>query len=254
MRALEGIGEKSVKILADKGITSFEDVRKADSERLQLLLGRCVYTLATSSECLTHDLLPRRSNAPFGRKLVNQAKSMPKFSLNLTADSEDVVDTGIRVTALVEVGLLNTKPACLVKKANINFLAIILLTTSDGEFIELVHRSQQPCTVAHRQSLAQIQAHQARSTRYQRAKVILSLSRTRQAVSGELQHARTSPLCLTEKYVRRKSSPRSHATWSPGQKSKLISSLRSTPLSTLCRKRLPLSPNQNQRIRAKIWP
>lgn len=112
LRAFEGIGEKSVKVLADKGIIAFQHVRDADPERLQLILSR---------------------NAPFGRKLVLAAKSMPQFSISLTSKQEESVRTGVQVDLLVEIGVLNTKPACLVKKGS---AALIVLTTSDGEYIE----------------------------------------------------------------------------------------------------------------------
>jgi ATP-dependent DNA helicase HFM1/MER3 len=112
LRAFDGVGEKSVKVLADKGITTFQQLRDADPERLQLILSR---------------------NAPFGRKLVLAAKTMPQFSLSITSANEENVSTGVQVDLLIEVGIINEKPPCVVKKGS---AALIVLTTSDGEFIE----------------------------------------------------------------------------------------------------------------------
>ena len=58
---------------------------------------------------------------------------MPQFSLVLTSQHEEKVSTGVQVDVLVQVAVTNTKPACVVKKGS---AALIVLTTSDGEFIE----------------------------------------------------------------------------------------------------------------------
>ncbi|BGP46261.1 ATP-dependent DNA helicase MER3 [Rhodotorula kratochvilovae] len=117
LRQLEGIGEKSYKILVSNGIKGFDDVRECEPNRLEVLLNR---------------------KPPYGRKLIAQAKSLPQFEVSITDSNEQVLDgrSGVQVELSVDLRLALTKPLPAVKKGTIKLWAYIATTTSDGEFID----------------------------------------------------------------------------------------------------------------------
>ncbi|GEM11682.1 DNA/RNA helicase, DEAD/DEAH boxtype [Rhodotorula toruloides] len=96
LRQLEGIGEKSYKVLVSSGIKSFEDVRECEPERLEILLSR---------------------KPPFGRKLIAQAKSIPQFEIAVVSQHEEVLDDqGVQLEVTVDLRLKQTKPLPATKK------------------------------------------------------------------------------------------------------------------------------------------
>lgn len=54
LRQLDGVGEKSYKVLVTNGIKGFEDVRACEPDRLEVLLGRCVCAVFRSSSPYTN--------------------------------------------------------------------------------------------------------------------------------------------------------------------------------------------------------
>ncbi|GAA6026781.1 hypothetical protein JCM8097_005857 [Rhodosporidiobolus ruineniae] len=115
LRQLEGIGEKSYKALVDAGIRGFEDVWNAEPERLEIILSR---------------------KPPFGRKMIQQAKTFPQFELTLVSNNETTLTDGVQVDASFELRLKETKPPAMTKRGPIKLWATIASTTSDGEFID----------------------------------------------------------------------------------------------------------------------
>ncbi|GAA5906230.1 hypothetical protein JCM8208_000668 [Rhodotorula glutinis] len=117
LRQLEGIGEKSYKILVSNGIKGFDDVRECEPDRLEVLLGR---------------------KPPYGRKLISQAKTLPQFEITVTASNEEVLAgrVGVQVDLSIDLRLALTKPLPAVKKGPMKLWANLATTTSDGEFID----------------------------------------------------------------------------------------------------------------------
>lgn len=106
----------SSQVFADKGYNSLEDISQADPSRLEMILNR---------------------NPPFGRKLVNQARSFPQFTLEIIAEEpEEVLPQSVRVHLKISVGLAVVSPPPVVKKGFTKYLASVLLLTSDGKWIE----------------------------------------------------------------------------------------------------------------------
>ncbi|TNY19881.1 P-loop containing nucleoside triphosphate hydrolase protein [Rhodotorula diobovata] len=117
LRQLDGVGEKSYKVLVTNGIKGFEDVRACEPDRLEVLLGR---------------------KPPYGRKLIAQATTLPQFEVTLTAGNEEVLSghSGVQVELSVDLRLVLTKPLPAVKKGTTKLWVSLATTTSDGEFID----------------------------------------------------------------------------------------------------------------------
>ncbi|GAA5835706.1 hypothetical protein JCM9279_004624 [Rhodotorula babjevae] len=117
LRQLEGIGEKSYKILVSNGIKGFDDVRECEPDRLEVLLGR---------------------KPPYGRKLISQAKTLPQFEITMSALNEEVLAgrLGVQIDLSIDLRLTLTKPLPAVKKGPMKLWAYLATTTSDGEFID----------------------------------------------------------------------------------------------------------------------
>ena len=142
LRQIEGVGEKSVKALADRGINSFNTLRAALPGRLELILGRWVVVHLTPSRSpsptltLHHPAVDTRSNPPFGSKLLKLAKSIPHFAISIESQSEEVVPTGVKVVVRVMVQALKTGEPTTTKKGQQMFWAQVLVSTSDDEYID----------------------------------------------------------------------------------------------------------------------
>ncbi|GAA5989083.1 hypothetical protein JCM10908_001151 [Rhodotorula pacifica] len=116
LRQLEGIGEKSYKALAAAGITSFEDVRNADPDRLQIILSR---------------------KPPYGHKLISQARAIPQFEIAVVSKNETIcAASGVQVDVSLDLRLKYSKTPPAVKRAGVKFWATVATTTSDNEFID----------------------------------------------------------------------------------------------------------------------
>ncbi|KAJ8295613.1 ATP-dependent DNA helicase MER3 [Rhodotorula toruloides] len=116
LRQLEGIGEKSYKVLVSSGIKSFEDVRECEPERLEILLSR---------------------KPPFGRKLIAQAKSIPQFEISVVSQHEQVLEgQGVQLEATIDLRLKQTKPLPATKKGPMKLWATVASSTSDGAFVD----------------------------------------------------------------------------------------------------------------------
>jgi len=76
LRQLEGIGEKSYKILVSNGIKGFDDVRECEPDRLEVLLGRYVCSSRTP-----------RPSLRLGRELTSARTPSSRAASRLTAAS-----------------------------------------------------------------------------------------------------------------------------------------------------------------------
>ncbi|KDN42996.1 P-loop containing nucleoside triphosphate hydrolase protein [Tilletiaria anomala UBC 951] len=116
LRQLDGIGEKSMRVLSMSGISSIRDVATSDPRRLEQLLSR---------------------HPPFGNKLVANAKQFPAITLGLHQVGKARGSSGLSVTMVVEVGL-EICDAILSKRTDdgtISFAAILTMT-SDKQLVD----------------------------------------------------------------------------------------------------------------------
>ncbi|KAK4058700.1 ATP-dependent DNA helicase MER3 [Microbotryomycetes sp. JL221] len=126
LRQLDRIGEKSVKALADRGITSLDQLRQTQPNVIELAVGR---------------------NPPFGLKLIAQAKLIPNFTIELASENLEVVENeGVHVTITVKVSVVQTQPLCMTKKGPMPLFAMILIVTSDSEYIEALEAKASDAT------------------------------------------------------------------------------------------------------------
>lgn len=98
--------------------------------------GTSSFLFSPSSNVLTH--FHFYSKPPFGRKMQQQAISIPQFELNVVSNDETVLTDGVQVELAVELSLKETKPPSMIKKGSMKLWASIASITSDGEFIECV--------------------------------------------------------------------------------------------------------------------
>ncbi|THU88606.1 P-loop containing nucleoside triphosphate hydrolase protein [Dendrothele bispora CBS 962.96] len=121
LRQIESIGEKSLKVLAEHGITSVEILRKQDSLRLETLLNR---------------------RPPFGLELLASLNEFPQYSLNVVQQRACVFGgkRPIEIDLLVKCGLVQeeSKTKTKLKKQRNRFIDMtaVLTLTSDMEFID----------------------------------------------------------------------------------------------------------------------
>ncbi|GAA5829644.1 hypothetical protein JCM11251_000232 [Rhodosporidiobolus azoricus] len=115
LRQLEGIGEKSYKALVESGIRNFRDVFESTPDRLEVILSR---------------------KPPFGRKMIQQARSFPEFEVCLIASEETVQEAGVQVDFTVELRMKETRPPAMVKRGTVKLWGCIATTTSDGTFVD----------------------------------------------------------------------------------------------------------------------
>ncbi|CAO1621141.1 unnamed protein product [Sympodiomycopsis kandeliae] len=118
MKQLDGIGEKSVKILADAGISSYQQVAKSDPLRLEFLLGK---------------------NPPFGRNLKRQANCLPHLDVDIVSVQEDQITGTARVAIRIDAGRrspVESMPKSMSKGEKPKPLRVTLLTMrSDGAIL-----------------------------------------------------------------------------------------------------------------------
>lgn len=115
LRQLDHIGEKSCRLLADRGINTIEDIRRCEHFRIETILNR---------------------QPPFGRGVVKQAQSFPQFVLLLETIGEEVIEEGVFVEVHIQVGI-KTEPSPILKsKGNRPIYATVLVMTSLTEWIE----------------------------------------------------------------------------------------------------------------------
>lgn len=119
LRQIEQIGEKSLKVLAENGISSFHELRKQDPMRIEQLLNR---------------------RPPFGQEIIASAKDMPQYSLAIEETYLSVGDghEPIEVELSIRCGLVETMDKVKFKKlkcreANIT---VVYTVTSDMEFVD----------------------------------------------------------------------------------------------------------------------
>ncbi|KAJ7709458.1 hypothetical protein B0H17DRAFT_1190666 [Mycena rosella] len=119
LRQIESIGEKSLKVLAENGITSFALLRKQETYRIETLLNR---------------------RPPFGNEVLASVKELPQYTLAIkevdvqTNGGKDPVEIELAITCGLEVEPLN--PSKGRKQKGRTQMTAILTLTSDLEFID----------------------------------------------------------------------------------------------------------------------
>lgn len=73
---------------------------------------------------------------PFGRKLINYARAVPKFSISLDVESEEALPIGVKLLVGVQIGVEPSLAPIVTRKGRLVYHALVLVTTSDGEYIE----------------------------------------------------------------------------------------------------------------------
>ncbi|KAG7092807.1 hypothetical protein E1B28_009123 [Marasmius oreades] len=121
LKQLESIGEKSLKILTEHGITSLEILRKQDALRLEMLLNR---------------------RPPFGLQLLAAVREFPLYSLKVV--EKEVHTSGgkkpVEVVLGISCGLLENPGETTSKhkkmKSRFTNMTVVLTLTSDYQFVE----------------------------------------------------------------------------------------------------------------------
>ncbi|KDR81750.1 hypothetical protein GALMADRAFT_59618 [Galerina marginata CBS 339.88] len=120
-RQIEQIGEKSIKVLAENGITSFVALRKQTPLRIETLLNR---------------------RHPFGLEVLASVADFPQYVLRIkeTAVRSDGGESPVKIDLLVECGLTEEVVASFKPKKQRNRafqMTAVLTLTSDMELIDL---------------------------------------------------------------------------------------------------------------------
>ncbi|SJL00868.1 uncharacterized protein ARMOST_04182 [Armillaria ostoyae] len=121
LRQIESIGEKSLKVLAEQGITSIDILRKQDSLKLEALLNR---------------------RPPFGLEMLASAREFPSYMLKIT-EIEVRTNGGtkpVEVDLSIECGLTDetftSQPKSKKQKGRVYNMTSIITLTSDMELID----------------------------------------------------------------------------------------------------------------------
>ncbi|CCM03617.1 uncharacterized protein FIBRA_05759 [Fibroporia radiculosa] len=120
LRQVEHIGEKSLKVLAEYGITTLSTLRIQEPLRLEALLNR---------------------RPPFGHEVLAAVQQLPEYTLNIN-EIEVTTHGGkkaVEVELLIECGLITDgTPGPKMKKAKNKFtdMTTVLTLTSDLDFID----------------------------------------------------------------------------------------------------------------------
>ncbi|KAJ8469377.1 hypothetical protein ONZ45_g16911 [Pleurotus djamor] len=120
LRQIEQIGEKSLKVLAEHGVTTIDSLRSQDTLRIETLLNR---------------------RPPFGLDLINSLKEFPKYSLKLSEISVSTYRGAkpVEVCLTVHCGLDTewSKPhkSKKLKAAGANMTSVLAIST-DLDFID----------------------------------------------------------------------------------------------------------------------
>ncbi|KAF7791334.1 hypothetical protein EIP86_002348 [Pleurotus ostreatoroseus] len=119
LRQIDQIGEKSIKVLAQHGITSFETLAKQDATRLEILLNR---------------------RPPFGHQILASVRQLPKYLVSIKKTDVTASDgiQPVEVELTIECGLLEDNTPVQAKKAKTKFrdTTLVLTVTSDLDFID----------------------------------------------------------------------------------------------------------------------
>ncbi|KAJ3837994.1 P-loop containing nucleoside triphosphate hydrolase protein [Lentinula raphanica] len=120
LRQIDSIGEKSLKVLAEHGITSISTLRKQDPLRLETLLNR---------------------NPPFGLDMLAAAREFPQYTLKIDEirTHSDQGRTPVDVELSIECGLVQEAGPTKPKKQKItrfSHMTSVLTLTSDNQFVD----------------------------------------------------------------------------------------------------------------------
>ncbi|TFK42447.1 hypothetical protein BDQ12DRAFT_732098 [Crucibulum laeve] len=118
LRQIEHLGEKSIKVLAEHGITSLEILRKQNTLRIETLLNR---------------------RPPFGLQVLSSVEKLPRYSLEVT--EVGVTPRGgkgpVEAEILIECGLADDQAAASKsKKHKHTDMTVVLTLSSDMDFID----------------------------------------------------------------------------------------------------------------------
>lgn len=112
LRQIEGIGEKSIKVLAGAGLSTLESLAQANPRRVEMLLSR---------------------NAPFGNKIVAAARSLPSFHLSVEQMYFRKLSDAVEVSCSITVGLKSSDQLRFTKReTNVPFFICCLTVGSDN--------------------------------------------------------------------------------------------------------------------------
>ncbi|KAJ3571066.1 hypothetical protein NP233_g4001 [Leucocoprinus birnbaumii] len=118
LRQIEQIGEKSLKVLAEHGITTLDQLRQQLPARIEILLNR---------------------KAPFGHEVLASAAEIPQFALDASRVSvkSDGGKTPVQLEVSIQCSLKNQASAAKPKKkSRYHDMTTILTITSDLDLID----------------------------------------------------------------------------------------------------------------------
>ncbi|KAL5529500.1 hypothetical protein ACEPAG_5485 [Sanghuangporus baumii] len=121
LKQIESIGEKSLKVLAEHGITSLKSLEKQEPSRIEMLLNR---------------------RTPYGHEVLQQVQDMPHYGLSVSVDRNGVTSysgrKAVSIELNIECSLLQALPSRKKSKQKAKFLGMtcVLTTTSDLDLID----------------------------------------------------------------------------------------------------------------------
>ncbi|KAL5476424.1 HFM1_2 [Sanghuangporus weigelae] len=121
LKQIESIGEKSLKVLAEHGITSLKSLEKQEPSRIEMLLNR---------------------RPPYGHEVLQQVQDMPHYGLSISVDRNGVTSysgkKAVSIELNIECSLLQALPSRkkFKQKAKSLGMTSVLTTTSDLNLID----------------------------------------------------------------------------------------------------------------------
>ncbi|KAI5117308.1 hypothetical protein M0805_005536 [Coniferiporia weirii] len=119
LRQIESIGEKSLKVLAEHGITSFQILQKQDPTRIELLLNR---------------------RPPFGHEVLAFVRNLPQYDLTVKVDDITSYNAKKPVSVELTIECRALQPSIVKAKSKQRSRSLgmtsILTTTSDLDFVD----------------------------------------------------------------------------------------------------------------------
>ncbi|CEH17714.1 DNA/RNA helicase MER3/SLH1, DEAD-box superfamily [Ceraceosorus bombacis] len=116
LRQLEGIGDKSARILADARLTDLTSVMDCTPDRIEVLLNR---------------------KPPFGKKVIESAKALPRFAVHIELQEQSLKAVpGRGVCGSVSATVEQQQKECKGRRFGHTMFVVCLALTSDNELVD----------------------------------------------------------------------------------------------------------------------
>ncbi|PWN42347.1 P-loop containing nucleoside triphosphate hydrolase protein [Ceraceosorus guamensis] len=116
LRQLDGVGDKSARILADARLTDLTSVMDCTPDRIEILLNR---------------------KPPFGKKVIESAKALPRFAIHIELQEQSLkAVSGRGVCGSVSATVEQQQEECKGKRFGHTMFVVCLALTSDNELVD----------------------------------------------------------------------------------------------------------------------